>query len=74
MSNTQINIRVDEGVKKRAQAVYARQGLTIQTAVNIFLTQSANGGYVPITFPQKEKTYAELGQELSAHFETGNKP
>ena len=40
MAQTNINIRVDEDIKKQAEKLFADLGFNISTAVNIFLRQS----------------------------------
>ncbi|MCL2695211.1 MAG: type II toxin-antitoxin system RelB/DinJ family antitoxin [Clostridiales bacterium] len=40
MATTNMNIRMDAGVKARAQDTFARYGLDMTTAINIFLRKS----------------------------------
>lgn len=42
-----IQLRVDEEVKKGADEVLKAQGVTLQTAIKMFLTQVANTGQSP---------------------------
>lgn len=40
MPTTSMNIRMDKGIKKQAQELFAALGMDMTTAVNIFLRQS----------------------------------
>jgi len=39
MANTNLNIRLDSEIKKKAQQIFANLGLDTTTAINIFLRQ-----------------------------------
>lgn len=43
----QINFRVDDTVKAKAERTCAAMGLTMSTAINIFLTKLANEQRIP---------------------------
>ena len=43
----QINFRVDDTVKAKAERACAAMGLTMSTAINIFLTKLANDQRIP---------------------------
>ena len=48
MSNTtNLNIRVDEDLKRRAEAIFSELGLNMSTAMNIFLRYSVRYGGIP---------------------------
>ena len=42
-----VNIRVDDAVKKNAEAIFAELGLSMSTATNIFYKQVIRTGGVP---------------------------
>jgi DNA-damage-inducible protein J len=42
-----LNIRLDPEIKKTAEAVYARYGLSLAEAVTVFIHQSCNLGGLP---------------------------
>jgi DNA-damage-inducible protein J len=42
-----LNIRLDADVKKAAESVYSRYGLSLAEAVTVFLHQSCNVGGLP---------------------------
>ena len=47
MSTTNINIRVDNEIKKEAQNVFLSLGLDMSTAINIFLRQAIRLKSIP---------------------------
>lgn len=47
MSQTNVNIRIDEDIKKQAEGLFADLGLNMSTAVNIFIRQSLRTGGLP---------------------------
>lgn len=42
-----VNIRVDEELKKQAEELFADMGLNMSTAVNMFLRQAVRTGGIP---------------------------
>ena len=47
MAETRLNVRVDNTIKKQAEAVFTALGMTMSTGVNIFLTQVARLRAIP---------------------------
>lgn len=47
MAQTNINIRMDEDLKKEAESLFSELGLNMTTAVNIFIRQSLRQGGIP---------------------------
>lgn len=47
MANTSMNIRMDSEVKKQAEALFGEIGMTMTTAINIFLKQSIRENGIP---------------------------
>lgn len=43
----QVNFRVDDTIKAKAESVCSAMGLTMSTAINIFLTKLANEQRIP---------------------------
>ena len=43
----QVNFRVDDKIKAKAESVCTAMGLTMSTAINIFLTKLANEQRIP---------------------------
>jgi len=48
MASANINIRTDAEVKKAAQELFARLGMDMTTAVNIFLRQAISKNTLPL--------------------------
>ncbi|NJD02026.1 MAG: type II toxin-antitoxin system RelB/DinJ family antitoxin [Ruminiclostridium sp.] len=46
-NTTNLNIRVDEDLKRKAEAVFSDLGLNMSTAMNIFLRYSVRYGGIP---------------------------
>jgi len=45
--NSSLSLRLDPQVKAEVEAIYARYGLSVTEAINIFLHQSRNVGGLP---------------------------
>jgi len=59
MANTSnLNIRVDEELKRKAEAIFSELGLSMSTAMNIFLRYSVRYGGIPFDL-RIEKPNAE---------------
>ncbi|MHB8126090.1 MAG: type II toxin-antitoxin system RelB/DinJ family antitoxin [Desulfitobacteriaceae bacterium] len=57
-NTTNLNIRVDEELKRQAEAIFAELGLNMSTAMNIFLHYSVRYGGIPFDL-RVEKPNAE---------------
>ncbi|OCN03320.1 damage-inducible protein J [Clostridium sp. W14A] len=53
MAQTNINIRMDENLKKQAEDLFSELGLNMSTAVNIFVRQSLRQGGIPFEITTK---------------------
>ena len=62
MSNTSMNIRMDNEVKKQAQELFAQFGLDMTTAVNMFLRQSIRQRGIPFAL-QLDPFYSDINHE-----------
>ena len=47
MTETRLNVRVDNNIKKQAEAVFAALGMNMSTGINIFLAQVARSRAIP---------------------------
>ena len=47
-NNTTYNIRIDSRIRKEADALYKSMGMSLSSAVNLFLTQSVIQRRLPI--------------------------
>jgi len=65
-------LRISPEVRKELEAVYARNGLTLTDAINVFFQQSLNAGGFPFPVTEenaeivKAKAMARLVRELKA--------
>jgi DNA-damage-inducible protein J len=57
-NNTTYNIRVDSRIRKEADALYKSMGMSLSSAINLFLTQSVIQRRLPI----KEVIAEPLGE------------
>ena len=65
MANTiNVNIRVDEELKKQTELLLSEMGLNMTTAVNIFLRQVLRTGGIPFEITtRKDDFYNPINQE-----------
>lgn len=47
MSNTQINVRMDSGLKQQFETFCSDMGMTMSTAINIFIRQTVRENKIP---------------------------
>ena len=47
MATTNLNVRIDTDLKQKAEALYSELGLSLSTALNIFLRYSVRYGGLP---------------------------
>ena len=47
-ANTTYNIRIDKQIKNQADVLFQSMGLSLSSAINLFLTQSVIQGKLPI--------------------------
>lgn len=53
--NTVISVRVQEETKKEAERLFDEMGLSMSTAVNLFLKQVVLTGKIPLNYRQKKE-------------------
>jgi DNA-damage-inducible protein J len=46
-NTTNLNIRIDEDLKRQAEAIFSELGLNMSTAINMFLRYSVRYGGIP---------------------------
>ena len=68
---TNFSVRMDSEVKKQCEALYNDLGMTLTTAINVFLRQSLRVGGLPFELrqerPNKETIAAMLEAERISH-------
>jgi len=58
--NTTYNIRIDKQIREQADTLYKKMGLTLSSAINLFLTQSVIQGKLPINEVIAEPAYVNI--------------
>ena len=58
-ANTTYNIRIDKRIHDQADALYKSMGLSLSSAVNLFLTQSIIQGKLPLNEVIAEPSYTD---------------
>ena len=71
MAQTNVSIRVDEDVKKDAEAVFAKLGLTLSAATNVFYRQAVRTQGIPfhlsaVDIDPKMQARREFGEAMMA--------
>lgn len=70
MANTNYTVRIDSEIKEQAEALFEELGMSLSTALNIFLRQSLREGGLPFTVqthkPNKKTIAAMLEAERIA--------
>ncbi|EHI54566.1 hypothetical protein HMPREF9333_02255 [Johnsonella ignava ATCC 51276] len=65
----QVNFRIDDTIKAKAESACTAMGLTMSTAINIFLTKLANEQRIPFEIAvdpfYSEKNLEELERRIS---------
>ena len=65
----QVNFRIDDKIKEKAESVCSQMGLTMSTAINIFLTKLANEQRIPFEVAidpfYSEENMARLRKSIS---------
>ena len=80
MKTVNVTFRVDEDVKKQADALFADLGMSLSTAFNIFLRQSLREQQLPFTVSRNTLNTvtlaalesAEKGEDLRGPYDTVN--
>jgi len=70
MGQTNISIRIDEDVKKDAETLFSKLGLTLSAATNIFYRQAVRSQGIPFILsviePQTQTNEAIMAKGLAA--------
>ena len=62
MAQVNINIRMDENIKKQAEDLFSELGLNMTTAFNMFVRQAINKGGIPFEVVRKDDFYSPYNQ------------
>ena len=60
MPNSTYNVRIDRQIREEADTLYKSMGLTLSSAINLFLTQSVIQRRLPINEVIAEPAYADI--------------
>lgn len=70
MASTNFSVRMDSNIKKQCESLYGELGMSLTTAINVFLRQSLRVGGLPfevrVEQPNKETMAAMLEAEKIA--------
>ncbi|WP_028307902.1 type II toxin-antitoxin system RelB/DinJ family antitoxin [Desulfitibacter alkalitolerans] len=64
MATTNVNIRMDEKLKKQAEELFADLGMNMTTAINIFVRQSVSYGGIPFEIIRRDGFYNDYNQQI----------
>ena len=64
MGTTNVNIRMDENLKKQAEELFADLGMNMTTAINIFVRQSVSYGGIPFEIVKRDGFYNSYNQKV----------
>ena len=59
-TNATYNVRIDKEMRKKADVLYKNMGLSLSSAINLFITQSVIQGKLPLTEIIAEPAYADI--------------
>lgn len=68
MANVNITVRMDEGLKKEAEALFDQLGMSLTTAINIFVRQSVREGRIPFEVTTKPRESHESACKPSVSY------
>ena len=57
-------VRINPEIKQELESVYAKNGLTLTDAINVFFQQSLNAGGFPFAVTEEAKALSRLVKQL----------
>lgn len=66
MANTNLNIRIDENLKKQAEVLFADLGLNMSSAITVFLKSAVDYKGIPFEIKKIERNSVASNAELLA--------
>lgn len=69
----QINIRIDDGIKREAEELFGQMGLTMTSAIMVFIRQSLNERGIPFKVSAKNAAYHEKLEQAFRDWDNGRK-
>ena len=64
MANVNVTIRMDDGLKEEADALFEELGMSFTTAINVFVKQAVREGRIPFEVTLTPKNAATPGYAL----------
>ena len=64
MATTNLNIRIDENLKKQAEVLFSDLGLNMSSAITVFLKSAVDYNGIPFEIKKTERTAAASDAEL----------
>jgi DNA-damage-inducible protein J len=61
---TNVNIRMDEDLKKQAEKLFTDLGMSMTTAINVFVRQAVNRGGIPFEISRRDGFYSDYNQTI----------
>jgi DNA-damage-inducible protein J len=59
-----VNIRMDEQLKKQAEQLFSDLGMNMTTAINIFVRQAVSRGGIPFEIVRREDFYSDYNLQI----------
>ena len=66
MATTNLNIRIDENLKKQAEVLFSDLGLNMSSAITVFLKSAVDYNGIPFEIKKTERNVAAGDAELRA--------
>ncbi|MBP5255516.1 MAG: type II toxin-antitoxin system RelB/DinJ family antitoxin [Clostridia bacterium] len=66
MATTNLNIRIDENLKKQAESLFSDLGLNMSSAITVFLKSAVDYNGIPFEIKKTERNSAVSDAELFA--------
>lgn len=70
-NTTTFQMRINPEIKKIVEDIYARQGLSLTDAINVFLQQSINVGGLPFLVSPENAKYMKAWKQFSVEVQKG---
>ena len=67
MAQTNLTIRIDEGIKREAEVLFSRIGLNMSTAINVFFRQAIREQSIPFELKPYDDYYSGDRLERIVH-------
>jgi len=64
-NTTNLNVRVNEDLKRQAESIFNELGMNLSTAMNLFLRSAVRCGGIPfdLRLPKKPRSFGEISED-----------